>query len=65
MAGTGANAPQITKTDVYRKLLEKYKEWALLLTEMEKREKELHQAYLKAKDRIKMQAVMNKLNIQK
>lgn len=62
MAGTGAIAPQLTKTDVYRKLLDKYKEWVLLLEEMEKQEKDLHREYLKAIDRAKMKDVMKKIN---
>lgn len=61
MGGIGVGAPQLTKADAYRKLLEKYKEWSLLLSELEKQEKELKKDFMKAADKAKMQNVLNKI----
>ncbi len=65
MAGTSASTPQLTKDDVYRKLLEKYKEWNLVLNAMEKEEKNLQREFLEAVDKTKIKDVMKKLNNQK
>jgi len=61
MGGSGARAPQLTKSDVYRKLLEKYKEWFSLLVELEKQEKELKREFAKAMDKTKMQNILKNI----
>ena len=61
MGGSGARAPQLTKSDVYRKLLDKYKEWFSLLVELEKQEKELKREFAKAMDKTKMQNILKNI----
>lgn len=61
MGGTGARAPKITRADVYRNLLEKYKELALLLSELEKRDRDLRRYYLQEVDKSKMEKTRKKI----